>query len=94
MTPKSTDPFFLCVSTEIIEVGTIIENEVPTAKCIKYAWFMFKLSKIKNRKGTVISPPPIPNNPARKPTGKAVRIINNMKKKYSFVRIELINLSC
>jgi len=40
-----------------------------------------RLSKIKNKKGTVISPPPIPNNPAKKPTGKAVRTIKSMKKK-------------
>ena len=29
----------------------------------------------KKRKGTVINPPPIPNKPAKKPTGKAVAII-------------------
>ena len=52
---------------------------------------MFKLPNIKNRKGTVISPPPIPNNPARKPTGKAVKIIKKMKNEYSFDKIELIN---
>ena len=28
-----------------------------------------------------MSPPTIPNNPSRKPTGKAVRSINSMKKK-------------
>ena len=40
---------------------------------------MFKVSNIKNRKGTVINPPPIPNKPAKKPTGKAVRTIKRIK---------------
>ena len=30
------------------------------------------------KKGTVIKPPPIPNNPAKKPTGNAVTIINKI----------------
>ena len=34
---------------------------------------------IKNRKGTVINPPPIPNKPATKPTGIAVNAINRLK---------------
>ena len=38
--------------------------------------------KIKNKKGTVINPPPIPNNPAKNPTGKAVIIINIINNKY------------
>ena len=42
--------------------------------------------------GTVINPPPIPNNPARKPTGKAVNTMSNIKNKYSFDKIKLINL--
>ena len=40
---------------------------------------IFTDSNIKNKKGTVISPPPIPNKPAKKPTGIAVIIINNIK---------------
>ena len=32
ITEKSTDPCFLCVKAETIDVGTIIENVVPTAK--------------------------------------------------------------
>ena len=31
----STDLCLLCVYTETIEVGIIIEKDVPTAKCIK-----------------------------------------------------------
>ena len=34
--------------------------------------------KIKYKKGTVINPPPIPNNPATKPTGIAVKAINKI----------------
>ena len=94
MTLRSTDLCFLCVITETNEVGIIIEKEVPTAKCIKYAWFTFKVSKIKNKKGTVIRPPPIPNNPAKKPTGNAVRTIKIIKYEYSFENIKLINLTC
>ncbi len=45
---------------------------------------------MKNKNGTVISSPPMPNNPAKKPTGKAVSTINNMNKEYSFDTIELI----
>ena len=55
---------------------------------------MFKVSNIKNKKGTVINPPPIPNKPAKNPTGKAVKIIKRIKKEYSFDRIKLINLTC
>ena len=32
----------------------------------------------KYKKGTVINPPPIPNNPATKPTGMAVKTINKI----------------
>ena len=46
--------------------------------------------KIKNKNGTVIRPPPIPNNPAKKPTGNAVSTIRITKYKYSFKNIELI----
>ena len=49
---------------------------------------------MKKRNGTVIKPPPIPNKPAKKPTGKAVAIINKINKEYSFAKIELINLTC
>ena len=46
-----------------------------------------------DKNGTVISPPPIPNKPAKKPTGKAVSIIKIIKNEYSFDSIELINLT-
>ena len=75
----STELCFLCVKTETIDVRIIIEKEVPTAKCITYVLSIFNASNIKNKKGTVISPPPIPNNPAKKPTGTAVIIINKIK---------------
>ena len=55
---------------------------------------MSKDAKIKKRNGTVIRPPPIPNNPAKKPTGIAVKIINIMKNKYSLKNAELVNLTC
>ena len=86
--------FFLWVKTEAKDVGTIIEKEVPTAKCIIYELSIFNVSNIKNKKGTVISPPPIPNKPAKNPTGNAVRIIKRIKNEYSFDKIELINLTC
>ena len=50
--------------------------------CIKNSLFTPNASKIKNKKGTVIKPPPIPNKPAKKPTGKAVAIISKMYGKY------------
>ena len=37
---------------------------------------IFKEQKIKYKNGTVINPPPIPNNPATNPTGIAVKAIN------------------
>jgi hypothetical protein len=37
---------------------------------------------MKNKKGTVINPPPIPNNPAKKPTGNAVMIIKIINNEY------------
>ena len=45
-----------------------------------YCLSMINVSKIKKRKGTDIKPPPIPNNPAQKPTGIAAIIIKRMKK--------------
>ena len=41
---------------------------------------------MKNKKGTVISPPPIPNKPAKKPTAVAANIMSNKKCQYSFIR--------
>ena len=41
---------------------------------------------MKKRHGTEIKPPPIPNNPAKKPTAVAANIINNKKYQYSFMR--------
>ena len=46
----------------------------------------FKVSKIKNKHGTEINPPPIPKRPAKKPTAVAAKIINNKKCQYSFMR--------
>ena len=75
----STDLCFLWVKTETIDVGIIIEKEVPTAKCIIKDLSIFIDSNIKNKNGTVISPPPIPNKPAKKPTGIAAIIIRKIK---------------
>ena len=72
----------------------MIAKEVPTDKCIKYVLSKFKYSKIKNKNGTVINPPPIPNKPAKKPAIAAIGTINKIKKIYWFERISLINLSC
>ena len=44
---------------------------------------MFKVSNIKNKKGTVIKPPPIPKRPAKNPTGNAVTSISKIKNEYS-----------
>ena len=71
----------------------MIANEVPTDKCIKYVLSKFKYSNIKNKKGTVIKPPPIPNSPAKKPAITAVGTINIIIKIYWFDKISLINLS-
>ena len=70
-----------------LAVGTSFSIIIPTA-------LASVLTHKKNKKGTVISPPPIPNRPAKKPTGKAVRIIKIIKKEYSLDKIELINLTC
>ena len=75
----STELCFLCVKTETIDVGIIIEKEVPTAKCITYVLSIFNASNIKNKKGTVIKPPPIPNKPAKKPAIAATGTINIIK---------------
>ena len=37
---------------------------------------------MKNKNGTVINPPPIPNNPAKKPAIAAIGTINTIKKTY------------
>tara|TARA_B000000532_G_scaffold208330_1_gene176813 strand:+ start:526 stop:732 length:207 start_codon:yes stop_codon:yes gene_type:complete len=66
--------------TEADDVIIVIENAVPTDKCIIYCLSIINVSKIKKRKGTDIKPPPIPNNPAQKPTGIAAIIIKRMKK--------------
>ena len=71
----------------------IIEKEVPTAKCIIKDLSILAVSNIKNKKGTVIKPPPIPNKPAKKPTGNAVKIIKRMNKEYSFDKIEVIKIN-
>ena len=42
----------------------------------KYNYNLISISKIKYKNGTVINPPPIPNNPATNPTGIAVKAIN------------------
>ena len=76
---KSTALCLLWVKTETNEVGIIIANEVPTAKCITYVLSIPKASNIKNKNGTVINPPPIPNKPAKNPTGIAVNIISKIK---------------
>ena len=50
-----------------IEVGTIIAKEVPTAKCINIRLINTLESRnIKNKNGTVINPPPIPNKSSNK----------------------------
>ena len=41
---------------------------------------------MKNKNGTVIKPPPIPNRPAKNPTAVAAKIINNKKCQYSLIR--------
>ena len=80
---KSTAPCFLWVNSEESEVSIVIVNAVPTVRCIRYSLFIPKVSKIKKRNGTEINPPPIPNRPAKKPTGIAAAIINKMKNIYS-----------
>ena len=46
----------------------------------------FKVSKIKNKHGTEINPPPIPKRPAKNPTAIAANIINNKKCQYSLIK--------
>ena len=41
---------------------------------------------MKNKQGTEIKPPPIPNKPAKNPTAVAAKIINNKKCQYSLIR--------
>ena len=80
----STALCFLWVKTEENDVKIVIVNAVPTVKCIKYSLSIPYNSKIKNKKGTEINPPPIPNSPAKKPTGIAAAIIKKIMSKYSF----------
>ena len=78
----STALFLLCVKTDTSDVGIIIAKEVPTDKCIIYILSNPKASKTKYKNVTVIKPPPIPNNPAKNPTGKAVIIIKIIRNIY------------
>ena len=52
---------------------------------------IFNVSNIKKRHGTEINPPPIPNNPAKKPTAVAAKTIIKKKYQYSFIKIDKDN---
>jgi len=68
---KSTALNFMCVIVDIIDVGIIIEKDVPNARCIVKACSMPAKLNIKKRIGTIIKPPPIPKKPAIKPVTTA-----------------------
>ena len=84
----STSLFLLCVITDTVDVKIVIVKAVPTVRCIKKSLSKFNVSNIKNRHGTEINPPPIPNKPAKKPTAEAEIIINKKKYQYSFIKNE------
>ncbi len=46
---------------------------------------------MKKRHGTEINPPPIPNNPAKKPTAVAAKTISKIKYQYSFIKSDKDN---
>ena len=85
-TLKSTSLFLLCVITDTVDVKIVIVKAVPTVKCIKKFLSKFNVSKIKNKQGTEINPPPIPKRPAKKPTALAANTINKKKCQYSFIK--------
>jgi len=79
------------VKTDAEDVNIVIVKAVPTVKCIKKSFSIFNVSNIKKRHGTEINPPPIPNNPAKKPTAVAAKTISKIKYQYSFIKIDKDN---
>jgi len=65
-------PYFLAeIENEIFDNRNILSREEVIENLIPYI-------KDETKKGTVINPPPIPNKPATKPTGIAVKAINKI----------------
>ena len=61
------------------DVKHIVPKEEATATCIAVSIEYPKLIKIKYVIGTIIMPPPTPNNPAKKPTRRPVDKKINIK---------------
>ena len=79
------------MKTDAEDVNIVIVKAVPTVKCIKKSFSIFNVSNIKKRHGTEINPPPIPNNPAKKPTAVAAKTISKIKYQYSFIKSDKDN---
>ena len=62
---------------EFSDVTSIHDNEVPKTICINCAFSNPSFLKHMIREGTRITPPPIPNSPAKKPENTP--IIKNMR---------------
>ena len=68
----STLSNFICESTDEIEVNIIIQREEATDTCITTSIEYPNCNKIKYETGTMIIPPPTPNNPAIRPEKRPV----------------------
>ena len=85
-------PNFRCARIEETEVKQITPKEEATATCIAVSIEYPKLIKIKYVIGTIIMPPPTPNNPAKKPTTRPVDKKINIKyvNNFSVLKVQLM----
>ena len=74
------------------DVKHIVPKEEATATCIAVSIEYPKLIKIKYVIGTIIMPPPTPNNPAKKPTRRPVDKKINIKyvNNFSVLKVQLM----
>ena len=59
--------YFVCDISDRTATGIIAANEVPTATCIMTLGLMISSWKTNTKPGTMINPPPAPNNPDKNP---------------------------
>ena len=66
-TSQRTPPRLLCAVSELIEVTTMVANDVPMARWVITSGEKSYAVKIQTNAGTIIMPPPTPNKPALTP---------------------------
>ena len=64
---QSTEPRLWCERVDIAAVATMVDSEVPIARCIRTASGTPIVPNRWNRTGTMTMPPPIPSMPAIRP---------------------------